>query len=74
MSVEVTVPEDFIGEAVASVQSRRGTVRDLRSLGSLRVIDATVPLARLFGYVTELRSRTQGRGSAVMAFSHYDET
>jgi elongation factor G len=74
MSVEVTVPEDFVGEGLASVQSRRGTVRDLRSLGPLRVIDAAVPLARLFGYVTELRSRTQGRGSAVMAFSHYDET
>ena len=74
MSVEVTVPEDFIGEALASVQSRRGIVRDLRARGPLRVIDAAVPLARVFGYVTELRSRTQGRGSAVMAFSHHDET
>ncbi|MDB4929434.1 MAG: elongation factor [Myxococcaceae bacterium] len=73
MAVEVTVPEDYVGEALASVQSRRGTVRDLRARGVLRVVDAAVPLARLFGYVTELRSRTQGRGSAVMAFSHYDE-
>jgi elongation factor G len=74
MAVEVTVPEDFVGEGLASVQSRRGAVRDLTARGPLRVIDATVPLARLFGYVTELRSRTQGRGSAVMAFSHYEET
>ena len=74
MSVEVTVPEDFVGDGLASVQSRRGQVRDLTARGGLRVIAAVVPLARLFGYVTELRSRTQGRGSAVMAFSHYEET
>jgi elongation factor G len=74
MAVEVTVPEDCVGEALASVQSRRGTVRDLRARGASRVVDAAVPLARLFGYVTELRSRTQGRGSAVLAFSRYDAT
>ena len=73
MSVEVLVPEEFVGEALASVQSRRGSVRDLRRREVLHVIDAEVPLARLFGYVTELRSRTQGRGSASMVFSRYEE-
>ncbi len=73
MSVEVLVPEEFVGEALASVQSRRGSVHDLRRREVLHVIDAEVPLARLFGYVTELRSRTQGRGSASMVFSRYEE-
>ncbi|TDA68592.1 MAG: elongation factor G [Clostridia bacterium] len=72
MQVEVTVPEEYMGEVLGDLSSRRGHIEGLEARSSLQVIRALVPLAEMFGYATDLRSRTQGRGSYVMQFSHYD--
>ncbi len=72
MSVEVVTPEVHLGEALGSIQSRRGTVRDVSARGNASVVDADVPLAALFGYVGDLRGRTHGRASASMRFSRYE--
>ncbi len=72
MAVEVITPEVHLGEALGSIQSRRGSVRDVSARGNASVVEADVPLAALFGYVGELRGRTHGRASASMRFSRYD--
>jgi elongation factor G len=72
MKVEVIVPEEFLGDVVGQMNSRRGTIEgmDLRQ-GNTQAVRATVPLAEMFGYATELRSATQGRGVFTMEFDHY---
>jgi elongation factor G len=72
MAVEVTTPDEFLGESLASVQSRRGHVRGITAQRGAQVIEAEVPLASLFGYVGDLRSRTQGRAGATLRFARYE--
>jgi len=72
MVVEVIVPEDFIGEVSGDLSSRRGKITDLEARNGVRMIQARVPLAEMFGYATELRSSTQGRATYTMQFSHYE--
>ena len=73
MSVEVVVPEDFMGVIIGDLNSRRGRIEGLEHRAGSQVIKSLVPLAEMFGYATDLRSRTQGRGSFTMHFSHYAE-
>ncbi len=72
MKVEVIVPEEFMGEVIGDLNSRRGHVQGTEDRANARVIAAMVPLAQMFGYVTDLRSKTQGRGSYSMEFDHYE--
>ena len=73
MRVEVTLPEEFLGDVIGDLNSRRGHVEGMDTRGSTRVIRAFVPLASMFGYATDLRSMTQGRASYSMELSHYAE-
>jgi elongation factor G len=73
MALEVTTPGEYSGRVLGGLQQKRGRVEGLESRGSFEVVRATVPLSGMFGYMTELRSATQGRGSFTMAFSHYDQ-
>jgi len=73
MKVEVATPDQFFGDVLSDISSRRGQVTDVDHRGHLRVIAAHVPLAETFGYATTLRSITQGRASYTMEFDHYDE-
>ena len=72
MKVEVVVPEEFMGDVIGDLNSRRGHVSATEERANARVISAFVPLATMFGYVTDLRSKTQGRGSYSMEFDHYE--
>jgi elongation factor G len=72
MAVEVVVPEEFIGEVVGDFNGRRGRIVRLETRPGVQVITASVPLAEMFGYATDLRSATQGRATFHMQFSHYD--
>ena len=72
MSVEVVVPEDFMGDVIGDLNSRRGKVLGLDTRPAAQAIDARVPLAQMFGYATDLRSMTQGRATYTMQFSHYE--
>jgi elongation factor G len=71
MSVEVLVPEEFLGSVIGGLQSRRSLIEGVQSHGRLQAIEALVPLAAMFGYTTDLRSSSQGRGTFTMRFSHY---
>jgi len=71
MDVEVRVPEDYMGEVIGDLNSRRGNVGGMDSVGGLQVIRALVPLANMFGYVNDLRSKTQGRAVYTMQFKEY---
>jgi elongation factor G len=73
MSVEVVVPEDYMGDVIGDLYSRRGRIEATELRGTTRIIKAMVPLSAMFGYATELRSRTQGRGSFTMHFGKYEE-
>ncbi|MCI4454211.1 MAG: elongation factor G [Thermodesulfobacterium sp.] len=73
MKVEVVVPEEYLGEVLGDISSRRGRVEGMDMRGNVRVIRAFVPLGEMFGYATTLRSLTQGRGNFTMQFSHYDK-
>ena len=73
MSVEVIAPEKFVGDVTGSLSSKRGVIKKTETRGDLHVISADVPLAELFGYTTQLRSITSGRGNATMEMSHYAE-
>ncbi|MDQ7801211.1 MAG: elongation factor G [Armatimonadota bacterium] len=73
MKVEVTTPEAYMGDVLADLNARRGRIQAMEQRQGLRVITALVPLAEMFGYATDLRSRTQGRAVYTMEFSHYEE-
>ena len=73
MKVEVEVPEDFLGEVMGDLNSRRGQIEGMGSEGGIAKVTSKVPLAEMFGYATDIRSKTQGRGIFSMEFSHYDE-
>jgi len=73
MRVEVVVPEEYMGDVIGDLYARRGQISGRESRAGSQIIGAQVPLATMFGYATELRSRTQGRGSFTMHFSHYEE-
>ncbi len=73
MKVEVVTPEDYLGDVIGDMNSRRGQIQGTDARGNAQVVDALVPLANMFGYVNELRSFTQGRAQYSMQFSHYDE-
>jgi elongation factor G len=73
MRVEVTMPEEFMGDVIGDLNSRRGQIEGMESRGSTQVVQAFVPLAQMFGYVTDLRSMSQGRATSSMEFSHYAE-
>jgi elongation factor G len=73
MHVEVTMPEEFMGDVIGDLNSRRGQIEGMDPRGSTQVVRAAVPLAQMFGYATDLRSMTQGRASYSMELSHYAE-
>ncbi len=73
MEVEVETPEDYVGDVIGDLNSRRGRIMGMENKGVITVVRAFVPLAEMFGYATTLRSLTQGRGTFIMKFSHYDE-
>jgi elongation factor G len=72
MRVEVTAPEDYTGEVIGDLNGRRGRLEGMEAQGSTQLIKAMVPLAEMFGYANDLRSRTQGRASYSMEFAHYE--
>jgi elongation factor G len=71
MELEVVVPEDYMGDVIGDINSRRGRVEGLEDRSVYKVIRGLVPLAQMFGYATALRSMSQGRASFSMHFSHY---
>ncbi|KKS43918.1 MAG: Elongation factor G [candidate division CPR1 bacterium GW2011_GWA2_42_17] len=73
MSLEVVVPEEFMGTIIGDLSSKRGQVTDTELRGNTRIIKAVIPLAEMFGYATTMRSQTQGRGTFSMVPSHYQE-
>ena len=73
MKVEVTVPEEYMGDVMGDINSRRGRIEGMEAVSGAQVIRAFVPLSQMFGYATTLRSRTQGRGVYAMVFDHYEE-
>jgi elongation factor G len=73
MSVEVVTPEDYMGDVIGNLSSRRGKVEGMEQRGNSHVVRAQVPLAEMFGYATDLRSRTQGRATYSMQFNSYQE-
>jgi len=73
MGVEIVVPEEYMGDVIGDVNSRRGKVQGMEQRGNAQVIKCLVPLSNMFGYATDLRSATQGRATYTMQFAHYDE-
>ena len=73
MSVEVDVPEDYMGDVIGDLSSRRGEIQGMEDRNGVKQINAFVPLSEMFGYATALRSSTQGRGTFTMTFDHYEE-
>jgi elongation factor G len=72
MAVEVVVPDQFVGDVIGDLNSRRGRIQSMTARGGAQVLAAHVPLANMFGYATDVRSRTQGRATYTMQFDHYD--
>ncbi len=73
MKVVITVPEDYLGDIMGHVTARRGRVEGMEAHGNSQIVNAIVPLAEMFGYATTLRSSTQGRGTFMMTFDHYED-
>jgi elongation factor G len=73
MAVEVVLPEEYLGEVMGDLNSRRGRVAGMEARGGAQVVNANVPLSSMFGYATDLRSSTQGRATYTMTFDHYDQ-
>ena len=73
MRVEVVTPEDYMGDVIGDLNSRRGQVTGMDTRGNARVVSAMVPLANMFGYVNTLRSMSQGRAQYTMHFDHYEQ-
>jgi elongation factor G len=74
MAVEVVTPEDYMGDVIGDLNSRRARVGGMEQRGNSQVIGAQVPLSEMFGYATDLRSRTQGRATYTMQFHSYQQT
>ena len=73
MKVEVVTPEEYMGDVIGELNSRRGQVQEMSTRGNANVVDAMVPLANMFGYVNNLRSLSQGRANYTMQFDHYEQ-
>ena len=73
MKVEVTMPDEYLGDVMGNISARRGRPEGTESVNGIQILHAMVPLSEMFGYATDLRSRTQGRGNYVMQFSHFEE-
>jgi elongation factor G len=73
MKMEIVTPEDFFGQVISDVSSRRGQIKETSERMGMKVIDALVPLSETFGYVTALRSLTEGRASSTMEFDSYQQ-
>ena len=73
MKVEVVVPEDYMGDVIGDINSRRGRIEGMEGRAGAQVVRSFVPLSEMFGYSTDLRSKTQGRGNYSMEFDHYEE-
>jgi elongation factor G len=73
MAVEVRTPDDYMGEVIGDLNARRGQIQAMEERSGIRVVKATVPLSEMFGYVGDLRSRTQGRADYSMQFDSYAE-
>jgi elongation factor G len=73
MSIEVVTPEEYMGDVIGDLNARRGRIQNIERRGNVQVIKSQAPLAEMFGYATSLRSKTQGRATYTMQFSHYDE-
>ena len=73
MKVEVVTPEDYMGDIIGDLNSRRGQVSGMEQRGNARVVTANVPLANMFGYVNNLRSMSQGRAQFTMQFDKYSQ-
>ena len=73
MKVEIVMPEEYLGDVIGNINSRRGQIEGMDVVAGSQVVRAMVPLSEMFGYATDLRSRTQGRGAFTMLFSHYAE-
>ena len=73
MAVEVVVPEDYMGDVIGNLNSRRGRIENMEDRAGSKVVTAKVPLAEMFAYSTTLRGMTQGRGNYTMQFSNYEE-
>jgi elongation factor G len=71
MDVEVLTPDEYMGDVIGDINSRRGKIHGMNPRGGVQVITAQVPLAQMFGYATDLRSKTQGRATYTMQFAHY---
>jgi elongation factor G len=74
MSVEVVTPEDYVGDVIGDLSSRRGRIEGMDMRANARIVRAFVPLASMFGYATDLRSKTSGRANYTMQFDHYEPT
>ncbi|RKZ99968.1 MAG: elongation factor G, partial [Gammaproteobacteria bacterium] len=73
MELEVVTPDDYMGDVIGDLSSRRGKIESMEARGPVRVVKALVPLAEMFGYATDLRSRSQGRANYTMQFHSYQE-
>ena len=73
MKVEIVLPEDYFGDVMGNVTARRGNITGTDDRNGSKVINAEIPLSEMFGYATDLRSRTQGRGNYTMQFDHYSQ-
>ena len=73
MKVEVTMPEEYMGDVIGDINSRRGRIEGMEDVGGGRIVHGFVPLSEMFGYSTDLRSRTQGRGNYSMFFDKYEQ-
>ena len=73
VKVDVTVPEDYMGDVIGDINSRRGRIEGMEPRGTVQLIHSYVPLSEMFGYATDLRSKSQGRGTYTMQFDHYEE-
>jgi elongation factor G len=73
MKVEVVTPDEYMGDVIGDLNSRRGQITGMDDRGNARVINAMVPLANMFGYINTLRSMSQGRAQYTMQFDHYEQ-
>ena len=73
MAVEITVPEDYLGDVMGHVTARRGRIEGTETRGNAQIVQSMIPLSEMFGYATTLRSASQGRGTFSMTFDHYED-